>query len=112
MKQELTERIMQAIRSVLKGEIYLSKAMKERMLRQLTGGPPPVDSEIGRFSDRELEVFRLLGQGLGTRQIASTLHLSVSTVETYRSHLKEKLHVDRAPELVRRAVEWVHSQGS
>jgi DNA-binding NarL/FixJ family response regulator len=111
MKQELTERIMLAIRSILNGEIYLSRAMKERMLRRLTDGDSqPLASEIEQLSDRELEVFRLLGQGLGTRQIASNLHLSISTVETHRTHIKEKLHIPRAPELVRRAVEWVQSQ--
>ena len=111
MKQELTERIMQAIRSILNGELYLSKAMKERMLRRLTdSGSQPLASEIEQLSDRELEVFRMLGQGLGTRQIASNLHLSISTVETHRTHIKEKLHIPRAPELVRRAVEWVQSQ--
>jgi len=64
------------------------------------------------LSDRELEVYRLIGQGRGTRQIAYELHLSMSTVETYRTHLKDKLHLSSAPELVRRAVEWVHSQAS
>ena len=85
--------------------------MNERMLRKMTSPhPSPLASEIEQLSDRELEVFRLLGQGRGTRQIASDLHLSISTVETYRTHIKEKLRLNRAPELVRHAVEWVHSQ--
>ena len=113
MKQEPTEEVMRAMREILRGEIYLSKAMNERMLRKLTGTQAaPLASEIERLSDRELEVYRLLGQGRGTRQIAGELHLSISTVETYRTHIKEKLRLHSSPELVRHAVEWVHSQAS
>lgn len=113
MKQEPTEQVMQAIRKVLQGEVFLSRAMNERLLRKLTGSPAaPLASEIEQLSDRELEVYRLLGQGRGTRQIAADLHLSMSTVETYRTHIKEKLRLTSAPELVRHAVEWVHSQAS
>lgn len=111
MKQELTDRIMQAIRKILQGEIYLSAAMNERMLRKLVEpAAKPLESEIDQLSDRELEIFRLLGRGLGTRQIAANLHLSISTVQTHRTHIKEKLHFKSAPELVRRAVEWIQSQ--
>jgi DNA-binding NarL/FixJ family response regulator len=113
MKQEPTEKVMAAIRQVLDGGIFLSDAMKDRLLRKITqSGSAPSASEIERLSDRELEVYRLIGQGRGTRQIADELHLSMSTVETYRTHIKEKLHLSSAPELVRRAVEWVHSQAS
>jgi DNA-binding NarL/FixJ family response regulator len=113
MKQEPTEHVMLAIRKILTGEIYLSQAMNERLLRKMAQPTArPIASEIEQLSDRELEVFRLLGQGRGTRQVAVELHLSVSTVETYRSHIKEKLHLASAPELVRHAVEWVHSQAS
>lgn len=113
MKQEPMERVMGAIRHVLAGGVYLSDQMTARLLHRMTRNEsPPTASEIEQLSDRELEVFRLIGQGCGTRQIASRLHLSVSTVETHRAHIKEKLHLDRAPELVRRAVEWVHSQES
>jgi len=62
------------------------------------------------LSDRELEVFRLIGNGLGTRQIAKMLNLSMSTVESHRTHIKEKIGAKRAPDLVRRAVEWLHQQ--
>jgi len=113
MKQEPTAEVMEAMRKVMDGEIYLSKAMNERMLQRMTGSTTALlATEIDQLSDRELEVYRLLGQGRGTRQIAGELHLSVSTVETYRTHIKEKLHISSAPELVRRAVEWVHSQSS
>jgi DNA-binding NarL/FixJ family response regulator len=111
MKQEPTGLVMLAIRKVLHGDVFLSKAMNERMLRKMTArGTAPLASEIERLSDRELEVYRLLGQGRGTRQIAGELNLSISTVETYRTHIKEKLRLNSAPELVRHAVEWVHSQ--
>ena len=113
MKQEPTEQVMEAIRKILQDEVYLSKAMKQRVLGKLTGSPSaPLASEIEQLSDRELEVYRLLGQGRGTRQIAAELHLSVSTVETYRTNIKQKLRLNSAPELVRHAVEWVHSQSS
>ncbi|HEX7570535.1 MAG TPA: response regulator transcription factor [Verrucomicrobiae bacterium] len=113
MKQEPTEKVMAAIRQVLDGGIFLSDAMKDRLLHKMTqSGSAPTATEIERLSDRELEVYRLIGQGRGTRQIADELHLSMSTVETYRTHIKEKLHLASAPELVRRAVEWVHSQAS
>ena len=113
MKQEPTDSIMQAIRKVLDGEIYLSRAMSERLLHKLVRPhAAPVNSEVERLSDRELEVFRLLGQGHGTRMIAKELHLSVSTVESHRAHIKDKLHLNSAPALVRHAVEWVHSQAS
>jgi len=113
MKQEPTAEVMRAIRKVLSGEVFLSPAMNERMLRKLTSSTTaPLASEIEQLSDRELEVYRLIGQGRGTRQIAAELHLSISTVETYRTHIKEKLHFASAPELVRHAVEWVHSQAS
>lgn len=111
MKEEPAGHIKEAIRAVLKREVYLSKAMRGRLLNRLTRtADAPLASEIEQLSDRELEVYRLLGQGLGTSKIAGELHLSVSTVQTYRTHIKEKLHFTTAPEMVRHAVEWVHSQ--
>jgi DNA-binding NarL/FixJ family response regulator len=113
MKQEPTERVMRAIRKILSGEIYLSQAMNDRLLRKMAEPrSAPLATEIEQLSDRELEVYRLLGHGHGTRQIAGELHLSISTVETHRTHIKEKLQLATAPELVRHAVEWVHSQAS
>lgn len=110
MKQEPTAKVMQAIRKILKGEISLSEAMKDRLLRKVVRPQAAARTGIEQLSDRELEVYRRLGQGCGTRQIAEELRLSISTVETYRSHIKDKLHLTSAPELVRHAVEWVHSQ--
>lgn len=113
MKQEPTDRVMSAIRQVLEGGIYLSPAMNNHLLHKMTQpDAAPLATEMEQLSDRELEVYRLLGQGRGTRQIASELHLSISTVETYRAHIKDKLRLGNAAELVRHAVEWVHSQAS
>jgi len=112
MKQEGGKQIMQAIRHVLGGQIYVSAKMSGKILeifsgrRSESGGSP-----VERLSDREFEVFQLIGQGKGTRQIAEQLHLSVKTVEVHRQHIKEKLKLPDAPSLARYAVQWVESQG-
>ena len=105
MKQEATENVMFAIRRVLGGEVYLSPAIKARLLQRLVSGKverAPMES----LSDRELEVFRPLGAGRSTREIAATLQLSVKTIESYREHIKRKLSLQRATDLVRYAVHW------
>jgi DNA-binding NarL/FixJ family response regulator len=108
MKQEATERVLVAIRRILGGEIYLSERMASRMLHRFVGsnqeGPPR--SPVADLTDRELEVFRLIGEGHGTRQIAEELHLSVKTVESYQAHIKDKLALKNARELVQRAIQW------
>jgi len=111
MKQAPTQEVLEAMRRVLRGEVHLSEPMNSRVLSRLTG--PRAGGAVGvaeedRLTDRELEVFQMLGQGLGTREIARQLHLSVSTVETHRAHIKEKLGLRSGMELVRRAVTWVH----
>jgi DNA-binding NarL/FixJ family response regulator len=107
MKHSPTEEVLAAIRQVLRGERYLSEKMRARMLDKLsTGAIPQNGSEIECLSDRELEVFQLIGSGRKTRQIAEQLKLSVKTVETYRAHIKEKLKLQDGAELVRYAVEW------
>jgi DNA-binding NarL/FixJ family response regulator len=107
MKQEATERVLVAIRRILGGEIYVSDRMASRMLHRFVGGSPVGQpSEIAGLSDRELEVFRLIGEGHGTRQIAEELHISVKTVESYQAHIKEKLLLKNARELVQRAIQW------
>jgi DNA-binding NarL/FixJ family response regulator len=111
MKQEPTEVLMAAIRQVLRGKTYLSPRMHERVARRFASGArAPIASEVERLSDRELEVFELIGRGRGTRQIARQLRLSPSTVDTHRAHLKEKLQAESGLDLVRRAVEWVNNQ--
>lgn len=107
MKDQVVDHILDAIRKVCAGESYLSAAMSrillEKMIDSSNGSTSPVDV----LSDRELEVFQLLGKGRGTREIANALKLSVKTVETHREHLKKKLKIQSSPELMRVAVEWV-----
>jgi DNA-binding NarL/FixJ family response regulator len=113
MKHERTERVMAAIRLVLGGGVYLSEQMGNRLLDKVARSPAgPRVSEVDQLSDRELEVFRLIGEGRTTAKIAESLHLSVSTVETHRAHIKEKLQLETGTELFRRAVEWVQRAGS
>ena len=111
MKQEATEKVLVAVRRILSGGIYLSDCMSNKVLQQYVGTPAAVGhSRIADLSDRELEVFRLIGDGRGTRQIAEELHLSVKTVETYQAHIKEKLLLRTGRELVQQAIFWKMSQ--
>jgi DNA-binding NarL/FixJ family response regulator len=107
MKQEATENVLVAVRRILSGEIYVSARIANQMLRHyITGSGTLRDSSIADLSDRELEVFRLIGEGHGTRQIAEKLHLSVKTVESYQAHIKEKLSLRSSRELMQRAIQW------
>jgi DNA-binding NarL/FixJ family response regulator len=107
MKQEATENVLVAVRRILNGEIYVSARIANQMLRHyITGSGTLRDSSIADLSDRELEVFRLIGEGHGTRQIAEKLHLSVKTVESYQAHIKEKLSLRSSRELMQRAIQW------
>jgi DNA-binding NarL/FixJ family response regulator len=111
MKHEATERVVTAIRRVLAGQIYVSDTMAAKMVSKFaTGAGQPSASPIECLSDRELEVFRLIGEGHKTRDVADKLHLSVKTIETYRAHIKEKLGFKDGNELFRFAVEWVNSE--
>jgi DNA-binding NarL/FixJ family response regulator len=110
MKQEATENVIAAIRRVLGGEIYVSDRMASRMVRKLVTGQTVTNaSPVDSLSDRELEVFRLIGKGHGTRQISERLCLSVKTIETYRAHIKDKLALADAAELLQYAIQWVSS---
>lgn len=113
MKQEGGQKFLQAIRHVLAGQIYVSDKMSARILESLSGqSPAPTGSPVRRLSDREFEVFQLIGQGVGTSEIAIRLHLSVKTVEVHRANIKQKLDLETATELVRYAVRWLDSQGA
>lgn len=106
MKQEATERVLVAIRRILDGKVYLSERLTNRMLEQFVHGAGSSKSDpLGTLSDRELEVYRLIGAGHGTRRIAEELHVSVKTVESYQAHIKEKLSLRNARELVQHAIE-------
>lgn len=110
MKQEALDKINEAIGKVLSGEIYVSESVSARMLQRFVGGgAPPPESAVESLSDRELEVFQLLGQGYGTRQVSDMLHISPKTVESYRANIKTKLQLKNASELVQAAVQWVQS---
>ncbi len=107
MKQEATEKVLIAVRRILGGEVYLSERMSNKMLQQYVGGAPNmIQSRIASLSDRELEVFRRIGEGRATREIAEELHLSVKTVETYQAHIKEKLALRSGRELIQHAIQW------
>jgi DNA-binding NarL/FixJ family response regulator len=111
MKQEPTEVVLSAIRTVLLGGTYLSPRMQERALERFGNDKTDASrSSVETLTDRELEVFELIGRGFGTREIGSQLKLSVSTVETYRAHLKEKLQLASGTELTHRAIEWLNRQ--
>jgi DNA-binding NarL/FixJ family response regulator len=111
MKQEGGEKFLRAIRQVLAGEIFVSEKMSARILEVFSGRQPEHSgSPVRKLSDREFEVFQLIGQGIGTRAIADQLHLSVKTVEVHRANIKEKLALKTATELVRYAVRWIDSQ--
>jgi DNA-binding NarL/FixJ family response regulator len=113
MKEEAIEQVLVAIRRVLQGEIFLSDKMKAKVLQQLaTGKAKTVMSPIEALTDRELEVFRLIGEGHSTRQIAGELHLSVRTVEAYREYIKAKLNLKNSTELVQHAFHWVHHKAA
>ena len=112
MKQAGGEKFLLAIRQVLAGQIFVSDKMSARILDAFSGRlPDKSGSPVRQLSDREFEVFRLIGQGIGTRAIAEQLHLSVKTVEVHRANIKGKLGLATATELVRQAVRWVDSQG-
>jgi DNA-binding NarL/FixJ family response regulator len=107
MKQEATEKVLVALRRILTREIYVSERIANRMLQRYIGnrgsGRP---ASIADLTDRELEVFRLIGEGHSTRRIAEELHISVKTVESYQAHIKEKLSLRSARELVQHAIQW------
>jgi DNA-binding NarL/FixJ family response regulator len=110
MKNEPAKTVTAAIRSVLRGEVYLSRKMSSSVISKFMRGEAdkPV-SPLELLSDRELEVFRMLGQGKGTRQIAQDLGLTIPTIQSFRNRIKEKLHLKTAPELVLHAINWVQS---
>lgn len=111
-KQEATKNVIMAIRKVLDGGLYLSQEMNDKLLSSLFDDSKSDAniSPINRLTDREFEVFSLLGHGKGTRQIAEQLYVSAKTVETYRLRIKEKLKIETNSELLRYAFQWVNEQ--
>jgi DNA-binding NarL/FixJ family response regulator len=110
-KSEACETLLVAIRRVLSGKIYVSEAVTEALVSRLVGRTPDdVRLATDVLSDRELEVFGLIGSGFGTKEIAAKLGLSVKTIDTYREHLKVKLRIKTGVELVRFALQWINSE--
>lgn len=112
-KQEATDKIMIAIRTVLGGNVYMSEKMASRIATGAVGSRKGTNAlPVDRLSDRELRVFELLGQGHNTRQIADDLHLDMRTIETYRARIKEKLDLKDANELLQYAIRWMQTGGT
>jgi len=113
MKEAGGENLLAALRQVLRGDVYVSPRMSSRILAGLSGSRPRGSSSpIENLTDREFEVFQLIGQGKSTREIATQLNLSPKTVDVHRSHLKEKLDLKDVTSLIRYAVRWVETQGT
>jgi DNA-binding NarL/FixJ family response regulator len=113
MKQAGGKNLMLAIRQVLDGKIYVSEKMSAEILETFSGRrAAPEGSPVETLTDREFEVFQLIGQGKGTRETAEKLHLSVKTVESHRANIKSKLKLTSVAELIRFAVRWSESQGA
>ncbi|MFB3787486.1 MAG: response regulator [bacterium] len=111
MKEEAEDTVIAAIRQVLEGKIYLSKPVQERLVQSFTRSRAGEgESPIHSLSNRELEIFRFIGEGLGTRQIAERLQVSVKTIESYRARIKQKLRLTTGPELIQQAVLWVQNR--
>ena len=108
MKQEATNQVLSAVRRVLAGEVHVSQQVSSKIMQGMVGGSGSSQrSPVERFSDRELEVFRRIGRGAATREIAAELHLSVKTIETYYAHIKEKLRLRSQRELIQHAIQWI-----
>ncbi len=106
-KHEAIRTVVQAVRTVLEGKLYLSATMTERMVHLAVGAHTAGGSPMDRLTDREIEIFEMIGRGLTSRQIARHLELSPKTVETHREHIKEKLELKNSTELTKHAVQWV-----
>lgn len=107
MKEESTDKLIEAIHQVHNGELFVSDEIAKKMLFRIVTGDGDELQPVHRLSDRELEVFQLIGQGYSTRKIAEMLHLSIKTIESYRANIKIKLDLKNAAELMQHAVKWV-----
>jgi DNA-binding NarL/FixJ family response regulator len=106
-KQEPIEEVVVAVRRVLRGEVYLSREMTNLLIRRVGAGQSLNHDPVTSLTERELEVFQMIGEGMTTQQIARTLKLSVKTIESHREKIKAKLNVETAAALTRLAVQWV-----
>jgi DNA-binding NarL/FixJ family response regulator len=110
-KQEAQDSIIRAIRQVLSGKVYLSQQMTDRLLSGMVDANGE-KRDIDSLSNRELQVFELIGEGVSSSQIAEQLNLSIKTIETHQAHIKKKLGLGSAHELNQRAIRWAMDQQS
>jgi DNA-binding NarL/FixJ family response regulator len=109
-KEEATVNVLSAVRKVLGGEVYLSERMAGRVMKRMVSrAKDELGSPLEVLTDRELEVFQMLGRGMGTRQIAEELRLGIKTVESCRARIKEKLQLQDGNQLLQHAIQWVQS---
>jgi DNA-binding NarL/FixJ family response regulator len=106
-KGQATHRVLDAVRAILQGRVYVSGELADRLLHRVVGRRPEDHSAIDGLSDRELEAFQLIGEGMTTESIAEKMHVSPKTVETFRARIKEKLGISNLTELIQRAAQWV-----
>jgi len=112
MKKESSNEVMAAIRKARRGEYHVSEKVGGDIFQKFLNSKRPAESSIALLSDRELEVFELLGRGHGSKEIAAELKLSVKTVDTHRTHIKEKLQLRSFTEMIQRAVQWVEQENT
>jgi DNA-binding NarL/FixJ family response regulator len=111
MKHEASDKILTALRQIMEGKAYISSQLKEKLAeRVLVSRTHEVEDPVEQLSDREMEVFELIGDGYTTRQVAKRLNLSVKTIDSYREHLKIKLHIGDAPNLLQHAIRWTKTK--
>jgi len=111
MKNVSPDKVIAGIRAILAGTVFMSEALKDQMVQRMVGKTQKqVKTGMGILTNRELEVFRAIGRGLTTSEIAVALHLSGKTVQTYREHIKTKLNLRHATELIQRAVQWAEAE--
>jgi DNA-binding NarL/FixJ family response regulator len=106
-KGQATHHVLDAVRAILQGQVYVSGELANRLLQRVVGRKAEERSAIDSLSDRELEAFQLIGEGLTTELIAERMHVSPKTVETFRARIKEKLGITNLNELIQRAAQWV-----
>lgn len=110
VKDEGCRVVVDAIRKIIKGQIYLSDQIASKMIGAFASGAKPGASSVEQLTDRELQVFELIGKGVPTREIAAKLHLSVKTIDAHRENIKRKMQIDGATELLKQAIEWLRQQ--
>jgi DNA-binding NarL/FixJ family response regulator len=117
-KEEGPKRVVEALHKVLAGQIHVNDSIASKVMSKIVEGNVPSEGEdselslVSSLTDRELEVFHLLGNGLPTREIGKRLHISAKTVDSHREHIKEKLQLNSATDLLKHAIQWVQYQGN